>query len=114
MADFLQVVEANRIGFSRELGVASVEAIREHPAGYGGPQPPTLTHAGIDDMFVERGSVAWYWHRGHLILPHNSVQRRAELRRSWVAFSAAVPSASRSRRVFFRNPVAHLSSGGVS
>lgn len=63
-ADFLQVVEPNRIGFSRALGVASVEFIREHHARYGGPEPPTLTHAGINDVFVEKASVVWYWHEG--------------------------------------------------
>jgi hypothetical protein len=63
-ADFLQVVEPNRIGFSRALGVASAEYIREHHARYGGPEPPALTHAGINDVFVEKGSVVWYWHQG--------------------------------------------------
>jgi hypothetical protein len=63
-ADFLQVVEPNRIGFSRALGVASVEYIREHHARYGGPEPPALTHAGINDGFVEKASVVWYWHLG--------------------------------------------------
>jgi hypothetical protein len=63
-AGFLQVVQPNRIGFSRALGVASVEYIREHHARYGGPEPPALTHAGINDMFVEKASVVWYWHQG--------------------------------------------------
>ena len=63
-ADFLQVVEPNRIGFSRAIAVASAEYIREHHARYGGPEPPTLTHVGINDVFVGKASVVWYWHQG--------------------------------------------------
>jgi hypothetical protein len=63
-AGFLQVVEPNRIGFSRALSVASVEYIREHHARYGGPGPTALTHDGINDAFVEKASVVWYWDRG--------------------------------------------------
>jgi hypothetical protein len=63
-ADFLQVIEPNRIGFSRALGVASPESMREHHARYGGTEPPPLTHAGIHDAFVGKASVVWYWHLG--------------------------------------------------
>ncbi len=63
-ADFLQVVAPGQIGFSRAIGVASPEYIREHHQRYGGPKPPPLTHAGINDAFVEKASVVWYWHQG--------------------------------------------------
>ncbi len=63
-ADFLQGIGENQIGFSRSIGVASAGFIRQHHEWYGGPVPPSLTHAGIDDAFVEKASVVWYWHRG--------------------------------------------------
>jgi hypothetical protein len=62
---FLQVVDAGGVvGYSRALGVASPSYIREHHAAYGGPTPPPMDHDGINDIFVEKASVVWYWYRG--------------------------------------------------
>ena len=63
-ADFLQMIALDRIGFSRAIGVASPDYIRERSRQYGGPQPPSLAHDGINDAFVEKASVVWYWHEG--------------------------------------------------
>lgn len=63
-ADYLQTIGGNRIGFSRAISVASAAHIRQHHQRYGGTEPPSLTHVGIDDAFIEKGSVVWYWHRG--------------------------------------------------
>jgi len=63
-AEFLQLDEPGHIGFSRAISVASADSIREHHRRYGGSEPPLLTHAGIDDAFVEKASVVWYWHQG--------------------------------------------------
>jgi len=63
-ADFLQTVTADQIGFSRAISAASPEYIREHHRRYGGPTPPSLPHAGINDAFVGKGSSVWYWHEG--------------------------------------------------
>ncbi len=61
----LQVIDGGReIGYSRALGVADAEYIRDHYQRYGGPKPPPLDHDGINDMFIEKGSVVWYWYRG--------------------------------------------------
>jgi hypothetical protein len=63
--DFLQVVDADgAVGYSRALGIASPDYIRKHHAAYGGRKPPPLNHDGIDDIFVEKGSVVWYWYGG--------------------------------------------------
>jgi hypothetical protein len=62
--DFLQVVAPGRIGFSRAIGVASPEFIRERSRQYGGSLPPSLTHDGINDAFVEKASIVWYWRDG--------------------------------------------------
>ena len=62
---FLQVVDAGGVvGYSRALGIATPSYIREHYAAYGGPKPPPLDHDGINDIFVEKASVVWYWYRG--------------------------------------------------
>jgi hypothetical protein len=63
-ADYLQAIDTTRIGYSRTISVALVEYIRQHRERYGGPKLPQLTHAGINDAFVEKASVVWYWHRG--------------------------------------------------
>jgi hypothetical protein len=48
------------IGYSRGIGVASPRYIRDHnPAP--NPPLPVLDHDGIDDAFIEKGSVVWYW-----------------------------------------------------
>jgi hypothetical protein len=64
-ADFLQVVAAGSVfGYSRALDVADEKYIQEHYDRYGGPKPPPLEHQGINDIFVGKGSVVWYWYGG--------------------------------------------------
>ena len=61
----LQVVDGNgAIGYSRTLAVADAEYIFDQHETFGGPQPPPLDHDGIDDVFIEKGSVVWYWYQG--------------------------------------------------
>lgn len=60
--DYLQMTGHGTIGFSRALGVATPQYIREHHENFGGPKPPPLDHDGIDDIFVEKGSAVWYRH----------------------------------------------------
>ena len=50
--------------FSRAIGVADSAFIQSRYERYGGPTPPVLDHLGINDIFVGKGSVVWYWHRG--------------------------------------------------
>ena len=62
---FPQVADAGGVvGYSRALGVVTPSYIREHHAAYGGPKPPRLDHDGINDMFVGKASIVWYWYRG--------------------------------------------------
>ena len=61
---FLQIVAPGQIRFSREISVATADYILERHKRYGGPKPPALTHAGINDVFVDKASLVWYWHRG--------------------------------------------------
>ena len=63
-SDFLQIVGPGKIGFSRAIDVASPKFIRDHNKRNGESKPRMLTHAGIDDAFVEKASVVWYWWQG--------------------------------------------------
>jgi len=62
--DSLQVIGEGAIGYSRALGVADADFIRVHYQRDGGPKPPPIDHDGIDDVFIEKGSVVRYWYRG--------------------------------------------------
>jgi hypothetical protein len=62
--DYLQTLGGGVIGFSRGLGVASAAFIREHHDPASDPPLPPLDHAGIDDRFIGKGSVVWFWSDG--------------------------------------------------
>jgi hypothetical protein len=38
--------------------------IMRHYRAYGAPEPPPIDHHGIDDAFLEKASVTWYFHQG--------------------------------------------------
>jgi hypothetical protein len=61
---YLQVVAPGEIGYSREIVTAPPDFIRRQHQRYGGPKPPTLSHDGINDLFVGKASVVWYLHDG--------------------------------------------------
>jgi hypothetical protein len=53
------------IGFSRQLTLASSEHIHHHYRDYGGPSfMKAADRDGIEDIFLEKASSVWYWHRG--------------------------------------------------
>jgi hypothetical protein len=62
--DYLQVMASGEIGYSREIVTAPPDFIRRQHERYGGPKPPTLSHDGINDLFVGKASVVWYLHGG--------------------------------------------------
>lgn len=62
---FLEDIGNGRIGFSRSLEVAYPQAIRRYHATYGGPEPPSLDHEGIEESFLEKASIVWYWQEGN-------------------------------------------------
>jgi hypothetical protein len=51
------------VGYSRAIVVATSRYIQDHYNAYGGPKPPPLDHEGINDLFIEKASVVWYWYR---------------------------------------------------
>ncbi len=61
---FLQTTGPATIGFSRAITAVDRQFILRHYQAYGGPKPPPIDHQGIDDAFVGKASVTWYFHAG--------------------------------------------------
>jgi hypothetical protein len=61
---YLQGLGGDRIGYSREITAVKREFVLQHYRAYGGPAPPPIEHHGIDDAFLEKASVTWYFHKG--------------------------------------------------
>ncbi len=53
-----------KIIYSREIRAVDRNFIMKHYRAYGGPEPPPIDHRGIDDAFLEKASVTYYWHGG--------------------------------------------------
>ncbi|HEX7423505.1 MAG TPA: hypothetical protein VF311_06425 [Terriglobales bacterium] len=62
--DFLQIVEPDQAGFSRGIAAAPGDYILRMHAAFGGAKPPPITHLGIDDEFLGKGSVVFYCDAG--------------------------------------------------
>ncbi len=60
----LQGIGGEEMGYSRRITVVGKEYILEHYQRYGGPEPPPITHAGIDNAFLGKASVVHYFHNG--------------------------------------------------
>jgi hypothetical protein len=63
-ADSLQSGGGTAIEYSRAIEPVGREYILKHYRAYGGPQPPTIEHQGINDAFVGKASVVRYFHAG--------------------------------------------------
>ena len=61
---YLQGLGGGVIGFSRGLELADAAYIRAHHDPRSRPPLPTLDHDGINDIFIEKGSVVWFWSQG--------------------------------------------------
>jgi len=61
---YLQGLENGEMGYSHGIGVANRDFIVSHYRAYGGPEPPEIDHHGIDDAFLEKASIVWYFHEG--------------------------------------------------
>lgn len=60
----LQGVGNNEIGYSRAIGPATRAFILSHDHERAAPQ---IDHDGINDAFVEKACVVWYFHKGKWI-----------------------------------------------
>jgi hypothetical protein len=56
---YLQVVDSGKIGYSRELTVALPKTIRRYAAS-GAQAVRSVDHDGIENTFLDKGSVVWY------------------------------------------------------
>jgi hypothetical protein len=66
--NFLQGITTENIGYSRGIGTVGKDFIMRHFDAYGGPKPPPIDHQGIDDAFIEKASVTWYFHDGEWLM----------------------------------------------
>jgi hypothetical protein len=63
--DFMQGTGGTpAVVFSRAIGTATPGRIVEALVRHKRTDHPPLTHDGIEDAFVEKASVIWYWHDG--------------------------------------------------
>ena len=62
--NFLQGISTDEIGYSRGISPVGKDFIMRHYEAYGGPKPPPIDHQGIDDAFIEKASVMWYFFGG--------------------------------------------------
>lgn len=61
---YLQGLDGDNIGYSRQITAAGRDFIMRHYRAYGGPEPPPIDHQGVDDAFLEKASITWYFHDG--------------------------------------------------
>jgi hypothetical protein len=59
---YLQTITETEIGYSRGISVVGREYILQNHRAFGGPTPPPINHHGIDDAFVGKASVTWYFY----------------------------------------------------
>jgi hypothetical protein len=63
--NYLQDIDGQgTLGYSRVISAVGKDYILEHYKWYGGPEPPPITHHGINDAFAEKASVVRYFYRG--------------------------------------------------
>ena len=62
--NWLQGIGGGKIGYSRAIVVVGEKYILDHYKAYGGTKPPPITHAGINDAFLEKASTVHYYNQG--------------------------------------------------
>jgi hypothetical protein len=63
-SNYLQGDGQGKMVYSREIDAVGQKYIMDHYRAYGGPAPPPIDHQGIDDVFVGKASVTFYWYNG--------------------------------------------------
>lgn len=61
---YLQGMGGEKIGFSRGVAPVGRDFIMERYRAYGGPKPPAMDHQGVNDAFLGKASVVWYFADG--------------------------------------------------
>ncbi|QEE27093.1 hypothetical protein FTW19_03140 [Terriglobus albidus] len=62
--NYLETDFQGRQIFVRAIQPVGQDFILEHYRAYGGPKPPAIDHQGIEDEFLEKASIVWYFERG--------------------------------------------------
>jgi hypothetical protein len=62
--NYVDLSGGNRVTYSREITAVGRDFIVSHYRAYGGTEPPPIDHQGIDDAFMEKASVTWYYYKG--------------------------------------------------
>ncbi|MEJ1936128.1 hypothetical protein WDZ92_38530 [Nostoc sp. NIES-2111] len=60
-SEFQQDLGGEAMEYSRMIRAVGKEFIVKHHRAYGGPKVPAIDHEGIDDAFVGKASMVWYW-----------------------------------------------------
>jgi beta-lactamase regulating signal transducer with metallopeptidase domain len=60
----LQGMGNQKIAYSRQIQQVDRKFMVDHYRAYGGTKPPPIDHRGIDDAFVGKASITYYWYRG--------------------------------------------------
>jgi hypothetical protein len=61
---YIQAFKKSQFSYSRELRPVGKTFIMLRHDAYGGPKPPAINHQGINDEFIDKGSVVWYFYNG--------------------------------------------------
>ncbi len=61
---WLQTIGEGKIGYSRLIRPVDRASIIGYQQAFGGPKPPPIDHQGIEDCFLEKASVIFYYYRG--------------------------------------------------
>jgi len=62
--NFLSAIGRDQIGFARAINPIGKGRIMQYFEAYGGTKPPLIEHKGINDAFIEKGSVIHYFYNG--------------------------------------------------
>ena len=62
--NFAQSYGRGQFGYVRGIDAVGRDFIMRHYEAYGGPKPPPIDHQGVEDMFIEKASVVWYFYQG--------------------------------------------------
>ena len=62
--NYMQGQGGDQIGYSHQIAAVGREYIMDHYRAHGGAEPPPIDHQGIDDEFLDRGSITWYFDQG--------------------------------------------------
>lgn len=61
---YIQAFRKDQFWYSRGIGAVGRNFITLHHEAYGGPKLPPINHEGIDDGFMGKSSVVWYFYQG--------------------------------------------------